>query len=111
VRVLDEITTDFLIETCHDAAKTAAAAGRQKVKVEDFKFAIRGDALMLGRVNELLALDRELKDARRQFDTEEGRIGLERGRKKKADKDADKEVEKDVDMEVEAVPEAETGPS
>lgn len=46
---------------------------------------------MLGRVNELLALDRELKDARKQFDTEEGKVGLERGgRKKKA---ADKEAE------------------
>lgn len=100
MRVLDEIVTDFLIETCHDAAKTAAAAGRQKVKVEDFKFAIRGEPLMLGRVNELLALDRELKDARKHFDTLEGKVGLERGRKKKADKEAEMEIDDMLEPEV-----------
>ena len=105
MRVLDEIVTDFLIETCHDAAKTAAAAGRQKVKVEDFKFVIRGDPHMLGRVNELLALDRELKDARKHFDTDEGKVGLERGGRKNT---ADKEAEM---MDLEPEPEPEGGPA
>ena len=34
---------------------------------------------MGGRVRELLGLERELKEARKGFDTGEGRIGLERG--------------------------------
>lgn len=100
MRVLDEIVTDFIIEMCHEAAKVAAISGRQKVKVEDFKFAIRGEPLMLGRVNELLALDRELKEARKQFDTEEGKIGLERGgRKKRVGKSVEVEVDGEGDGE------------
>ena len=48
--------------------------GRGKVKAEDFKFAIRKDEVATGRVKELLAMDKSLKDARQQFDTEEGRL-------------------------------------
>lgn len=61
VRVLDELATDFVIETCHKANQVANLSGRQKVKVDDFKFAIRGDEAMLGRVQELLTMDRTLK--------------------------------------------------
>ena len=38
---------------------------------------------MLGRVQELLKMDRELKEARKQFDAAEGKVGLERGGKKR----------------------------
>ncbi len=79
VRVLDEIVTDFIIETCHQAARAASVSGRQKIKVEDFRWAIRGDEQMLGRVKELLGMEKELKEARKHFDTQEGRMGLERG--------------------------------
>ena len=86
VRVLDEIVTDYIIETCHAAARSADIVGRQKIKVDDFKFAIRNDELATGRVKELLQIDKELKDSRKQFDTGEGKVGLERGgRKKKAE--------------------------
>lgn len=34
---------------------------------------------MLGRVKELLGMEKELKEARKHFDTQEGRLGLERG--------------------------------
>ncbi|MCJ1461299.1 Transcription initiation factor TFIID subunit 13 [Mycoblastus sanguinarius] len=86
IRVLDEIVTDYVIETCHTAAKSAEVAGRQKIKVDDFKFAIRKDEVGTGRVKELLQMEKVLKDQRKQFDTEEGRVGLERGgRKKKED--------------------------
>ena len=70
VRVLDELVTDFVIETCHIAARSAAYSNRQKIKVDDFKFAIRGGELMLGRVQELLLLDKQLKATRRLMDTE-----------------------------------------
>ena len=83
VRVLDEIVTDFIIETCHQAARAANISGRQKVKVDDFKFAIRGDELMLGRVKELLNMDRELKEARKQFNPDEAEMGEGKGRKRK----------------------------
>ncbi|MCJ1361646.1 Transcription initiation factor TFIID subunit 13 [Acarospora aff. strigata] len=74
IKTLDEIVTDFIIETCHSAALHASYARRQKIKVDDFKFAIRRDERMLGRVLELLALDRELREARRQFDEKDDRV-------------------------------------
>ncbi|MCJ1243456.1 Transcription initiation factor TFIID subunit 13 [Trapelia coarctata] len=80
VRILDEIVTDFIIETCHQAGRSASYSNRQKIKVDDFKFAIRGNEAMLGRVQELLGMDRELKEARKQFDIPEGKAGLEKGK-------------------------------
>jgi len=97
VKVLDEIVTDFIIETCHSAAASAAYARRQKIKVDDFKFAIRKDPAKLGRVQELLSLDKELKDARRQFDQNDDKVvrevGVEdKGKGKAEDVDADEDV-------------------
>lgn len=86
VRVLDEIITDYIIETCQIAARAAEYSGRQKIKTEDFKFAIRRDDLASGRVNDLLSTEKEIRKARKQFDDTEGKKGLERGgRKRKAD--------------------------
>ncbi|EEP80925.1 predicted protein [Uncinocarpus reesii 1704] len=79
VRVLDEIVTDFIIETCHAAAQVAAHAGRQKVKVDDFMFVIRRDATKLGRVQELFQLEKELKEARKAFDQNDDRVGKDAG--------------------------------
>ena len=97
VRVLDEIVTDYIIETCFHAAKSAEICGRSKLKVDDFKWAIRGDPVGLGRVNELLAMDKHISTARKAFKTDEGREGLERGgRKKKGDtKDGEEKVTED----------------
>ena len=47
VRVLDAIVTDFVIENCHQAAQVATYAGRQKVKLDDFRFVMRKDAIKL----------------------------------------------------------------
>ncbi|KAK2736016.1 Transcription initiation factor TFIID subunit 13 [Myotisia sp. PD_48] len=75
VRVLDEIVTDFIIETCHEAARVASYSSRQKVKVDDFRFILRRDPIKLGRVQELFRLERELKDARKAFDQNDDRVG------------------------------------
>lgn len=83
VRVLDEIVTDFIIETAHTAHKAAEYSGRQKIKNDDFMFAIRKDEFATGRVRELQVLDKKIKEGRKQFDTEEGKMGLERGGRKK----------------------------
>lgn len=103
------MATDFIIETCFSAAKSAEICGRSKLKVDDFKFAIRGDPALLGRVNELLAMDKQINTARKAFKTDEGREGLERGgRKKKGEakegeeKAEDKVDDKSVKVEAEA---------
>lgn len=67
MRVLDEITTDFIIETCHAASAAATYAGRQKVKNEDFLFAIRKNETMLGRTQELFQIEREQKEVSALF--------------------------------------------
>ncbi|KAI5295221.1 Transcription initiation factor TFIID subunit 13 [Ascosphaera acerosa] len=74
LRCLDEIVTDFIIETCHEAAQAAAYTRRQKIKVDDFRFALRKDPVKLGRVQELFRLERELKEARRAFDQNDDRV-------------------------------------
>ena len=83
VRVLDEIVTDFIIETAYTAHKAADYSGRQKIKNDDFMFAIRKDEYATGRVKELHLMDKRIKEERKQFDTEEGKTGLERGGRKK----------------------------
>lgn len=68
--VFDEILTDFIIETCHYAALTASYSRRQKIKVDDFKFVLRRDGVLLGRVLEQLWKDKGMKQERRAIDFE-----------------------------------------
>lgn len=74
VKVLDEIVTDYIIETCHEAASVAHHARRAKIKLDDFKFMLRRDTAKLGRVSEMLETDKELKRKRKAFDTDEGAV-------------------------------------
>ncbi|KAJ5248753.1 Transcription initiation factor TFIID subunit 13 [Penicillium chermesinum] len=85
VRVLDEIVTDFILELCHGAAQVAHHARRQKIKVDDFRFALRRDSSKLGRVQELLRMERELKEARRAFDSNDDKIAKDAASKKAAE--------------------------
>jgi transcription initiation factor TFIID subunit 13 len=71
VRVLDEIVTDYIIETCHAAAQNAALAHRAKIKIDDFKFAMRRDTEKLGKMTEMLAKKKQLDASKKQFDTGE----------------------------------------
>lgn len=103
---LDEILTDFIIETCHAAALSASYSRRQKIKADDFKFVLRKDEMLLGRVLEQLWKDKRIKTERRFLDVqkegvedlgfvaEAGGVGEEmkrkkgrRGRKRRAEDD------------------------
>jgi transcription initiation factor TFIID subunit 13 len=115
VRVLDEIVTDYIIETCHEAAAVAHHARRAKIKLDDFKFMLRRDTGKLGRVSEMLETDKELKRKRKAFDTDEGAVlqkgdakedeveqkrgGEDEGRKKKKKKKEKVKKEKFADDE------------
>jgi len=93
VRVLDEIVTDYIIETSHTAAKAAEVSGRTKLKADDFKFAIRKDEVATGRLKELIVADKEIKTTKKVFDDTEGRVGLERGGRKRKREEVASEVE------------------
>ncbi|KAK3706009.1 hypothetical protein LTR37_013003 [Vermiconidia calcicola] len=75
ITVLDEILTDFIIETCHYASLSASYSRRQKIKVDDFKFVLRKDEILLGRVLEQLWRERRIKEERKVVDFE--KIGTE----------------------------------
>jgi transcription initiation factor TFIID subunit 13 len=68
VDVLDEILTDFIIETCHAAALCASYSRRQKIKIDDFRWVLRKNAALLGRVNEQLFREKYIKNQRRIVD-------------------------------------------
>lgn len=112
---LDEILTDFIIETCHYAALSASYSRRQKIKADDFKFVLRRDEVLLGRVQEQLWRERKLKEDRKMVDTnedlkvmakdqeeEEGDGGkggeggkkTKRGRKKKGGEEGEREAKR-----------------
>lgn len=73
VAVLEDILQDYIVSVCHEAFRMAMTANRQKIKVDDFKFAIRNDYKKLGRVDELLVMQREIAEARKTFDNSEGK--------------------------------------
>lgn len=54
--------------------------------MDDFRFALRRDANKLGRVQELLRMERELKEARKAFDQNDDQVAnLKDAGKKKMD--------------------------
>ncbi|KAJ2357262.1 hypothetical protein IWW50_001469 [Coemansia erecta] len=65
VDVLEDILIDYINNTCIDAAKVAGR--RSKVTVEDFKFVLRKDPKKLARVEELIAMNKEIVSARMLF--------------------------------------------
>jgi transcription initiation factor TFIID subunit 13 len=74
VRVFDEILSDFIIELCFEADRPAQLAGRQKVKLEDFKFACRKDPLKLGKIEEVFERKAEIDAARKAVDVNDDKI-------------------------------------
>ena len=96
VRVLDEIVTDYIIESCHEAAAVAHHARRAKIKLDDFKFMLRRDTGKLGRVSEMLETDKELKRKRKAFDTDEGAV-LQKGDAKGEDEEGQPVVKRKGD--------------
>ena len=83
LRVLDEMVTDFIIETCHSAVEVANYSGRQKLKTSDFEFVLRKDPMKVGHVQTMFERSKEIKDARKGADLEglggggAARIGVE----------------------------------
>ncbi|KAK9456431.1 transcription initiation factor IID, 18kD subunit-domain-containing protein [Dipodascopsis uninucleata] len=73
VACLEDILTDYIVDMCHEAARMAKTTNRNKVKVDDFKFALRRDYRKLGRVEELQRLSKEIHEARKTFDDSEGK--------------------------------------
>jgi transcription initiation factor TFIID subunit 13 len=79
VRVLDEIVTDFVIETCHDAVAIAAYSGRAKLKLADFEWALRKDMVKLGHTQTMIQKKKDIDSKKKVFDVGEVGGGNEGG--------------------------------
>lgn len=71
VRVLDEILTEFVQGVSFEAVRAAQCAGRQKVKFEDFEFALRRNPAYLGKVQEVFEKKAEIDLARKVINDED----------------------------------------
>lgn len=91
--------TDFIIETAHEAAAVAQYSRRQKLKLDDFKFALRKDEAKLGRVHSLLHKDKRIAEEKKEhaindeaaqaekYGGEEGPEGKGRRKRKRKERD------------------------
>ncbi len=73
-KVLDELLTDFITELCFEAHHSAQLAGRQKIKVEDVKFACRKNPQYLGKIEEISMKKRMIDTERRLVDGNDDKI-------------------------------------
>ena len=67
VHCLDEVVAQYLVDICASAVHTSQTAQRPKVRLEDFKFALRHDPVKLGRAEELIATNKVITEAKKQF--------------------------------------------
>jgi len=73
-RVLDELLTDFITEICFEAHRSAQLAGRQKIKVDDIKFACRKNPIYLGKMEETFQKKDLIDKARKAVDVTDDKI-------------------------------------
>ncbi|KAI6248340.1 Transcription initiation factor TFIID subunit 13 [Erysiphe necator] len=73
-RILDELLTDFITELCFEAHRSAQVSGRQKIKLEDIKFACRKNPIYLGKIKEVQDKKAEIDAARKLLDQNDDKI-------------------------------------
>jgi transcription initiation factor TFIID subunit 13 len=90
VRVVDEILTEFIQGVSFEATRAAQHAGRQKVKFEDFEFAMRRNAHYMGKIQEMFEKKKEIEAARKGFNIEDQLMKDADKEEKAAEKDREK---------------------
>lgn len=66
--------TDFIIESCFEAHRSASLSGRAKIKLDDIKFAYRKNDAYLGKIQETLDKKAEIDSARKLLDQNDDKI-------------------------------------
>lgn len=87
VRVLDEIVTEFLEGVCFEASRHAQVAGRQKLKFDDFEFALRRNPQYLGKVKAMIEKRQTIKEMRKTFNQDDDALMKDMAAKDKNAKD------------------------
>lgn len=88
--MLDEILTEFIQGVSFEATRAAQHAGRQKVKFEDFEFAMRRNPHYMGKIQEMFEKKKEIEAARKGFNIEDQLMKDADKEEKAAEKDRDK---------------------
>ncbi|KUJ12048.1 putative transcription initiation factor TFIID subunit 13 [Mollisia scopiformis] len=73
-KVFDELMTDFITELCFEAQRSAQLAGRQKIKLDDIKFACRKNPNYLGKIEETMDKKTQIEAARKLLDQNDDKI-------------------------------------
>lgn len=100
VATFDDILQDYIIDLCYEASRVSRAACRTKIKVDDFKFAMRQDTKKLARVEELLTLQKVITEAKKIFDDKEGRALAKKNEKEK-ERERERERRREREKETE----------
>ncbi|KAI0535868.1 transcription initiation factor IID, 18kD subunit-domain-containing protein [Xylaria digitata] len=95
VRVLDEIVTEFLEGVCFEASRHAQVAGRQKLKFDDFEFALRRNPQYLGKVKAMIEKRQTIKEMRKTFNQDDDALAKDMAAR---DKDAANTKQEDDDL-------------
>eukprot|EP00850_Spirogloea_muscicola_P010551 SM000062S19937 [mRNA] locus=s62:497736:498656:+ [translate_table: standard] len=69
VELVEDILVEYITEMIHKAQELGSRRG--KMATEDILFLIRKDSRKFARVKELLAMNEELKKARKAFEVDE----------------------------------------
>ena len=72
VELVEDMTVDLITNVAHRCMEVSAQRG--KLQTDDLLYLIRNDEKKLQRVNELLDMNAQLKEARKNFDTDEAAI-------------------------------------
>ncbi|KNA26049.1 hypothetical protein SOVF_001150 [Spinacia oleracea] len=72
VALMEDIVVEYVTDLVHKAQDVGSKRGR--LLTEDFLFIIRKDLPKLNRATELLAMNEELKQARKAFDVDEEKL-------------------------------------
>ncbi|GLJ11935.1 hypothetical protein SUGI_0180510 [Cryptomeria japonica] len=75
VALMEDIVIDYITDMVHKAQDLASKRG--KLLTEDFLFLLRKDLPKLNRCTELLAMNEELKRARKAFEVDEDKLATD----------------------------------
>lgn len=97
---LDELVSAYLVDICTSALKTAQNSQRNKVKLDDFKFALRKDPIKLARAEELISTNKLITEAKKQFSETDNQT-LKRFRTNDNEEEGDDENDNDNESDEE----------
>lgn len=75
MHLVEDVLVDYITDMMHKAQDVASRRG--KLTTEDIMFLVRKDPRKFARVKELLAMNEELKRARKAFEVDEEKLANE----------------------------------